>query len=559
MTLETDDGGLVTLDTEEIRPSTGNTPMGTGSGGTNASGPGNSGPSTGDQGTGGTTATTGTGGGDTVAGSGDRGQDQVRERSGHAGGSGSDRRGDDTGAVRGGGDAARAGAGMTNTGGAGRGRTPTLVDAGRTEANSWALDGAPARPIVVREKVKSLKLTKFKGLDDSMPMTMWLKTVRAEVRRQAATMGVIWNDKQLYHEVAAHFEGEAQRWFATVMESVAEVDENINTLAAMLQAKYMAQRTNPEVVDLLNARRQMRGERLVEYAQALREIGERGDISEDWLVNAFLKGMNSVEGATHVRGHRPQTLDEAVNLAVPHVGDYGEGYGVGLESAMARWDEQEALRGRGPLAATTRKSGDQEQSGLAGNFGTAVSGYGPMWGTAERPPRYDTEGRPVGAGKTGSHEWWKAIPPGFKLVPAGTTGIPAGQTSGSNFQTSGGREQYGGTRGKRQAENTAAAAKRPAKTFKVEGRYGNSTYGPGGGFPNPVLDTREGRMQNHERYMAQRQPRQPFVPRAGTECFYCGKGGHFARDCLLKKSDFEASAQNPTENNGEDEGNDQRA
>ncbi|KAE9062093.1 hypothetical protein PF010_g29543 [Phytophthora fragariae] len=32
MTLETDDGGLVTLDTEEIRPSTGNTPMGTGSG-----------------------------------------------------------------------------------------------------------------------------------------------------------------------------------------------------------------------------------------------------------------------------------------------------------------------------------------------------------------------------------------------------------------------------------------------------------------------------------------------------------------------------------------------
>ncbi|KAE8964069.1 hypothetical protein PF002_g30114 [Phytophthora fragariae] len=180
---------------------------------------------------------------------------------------------------------------------------------------------------------------------------MWLKTVRAEVRLQAATMGVIWNDKQLYHEVAAHFKSDAQRWFATVMESVAEADENINTLAAILRAKYMAQRTNPEV------------------------------------------GMNSVEGAPHVRGHRPQTLDEVVNLAVPHVGDYGEGYGVGLESAMARWDEQEALRGRGPLAATARKSGDQEQSGLAGNFGTAVSGYDPMWGTAERPPRYDTEGR----------------------------------------------------------------------------------------------------------------------------------------------------------------------
>ncbi|KAE9156968.1 hypothetical protein PF005_g33013 [Phytophthora fragariae] len=68
----------------------------------------------------------------------------------------------------------------------------------------------------------------------------------------------------------------------------------------MLRAKYMTQRTGSEVVDLLNARRQMRGERLVEYARSLREIGERGDVGEDWLVNAFLKGMSSNEGATHV-------------------------------------------------------------------------------------------------------------------------------------------------------------------------------------------------------------------------------------------------------------------
>ncbi|EGZ22734.1 hypothetical protein PHYSODRAFT_285773 [Phytophthora sojae] len=74
----------------------------------------------------------------------------------------------------------------------------------------------PSQPIVVREKAKSLKLTKFKGLDDAMPVTMWLKTVRAEVHRQAVTMGVEWQEKQLYHEVAAHLEGEAQRWFATV-------------------------------------------------------------------------------------------------------------------------------------------------------------------------------------------------------------------------------------------------------------------------------------------------------------------------------------------------------
>ncbi|KAE9073697.1 hypothetical protein PF007_g25708 [Phytophthora fragariae] len=160
--------------------------------------------------------------------------------------------------------------------------------------------GAPQRPIIVREKAKTLKLKKFKGLDDTMPVTMWLKTVRAEVRRQAVSLGVTWQEKQLYHEVASNLDGEAQRWFATVMESVPEDEENINTLAGMLRAKYMTQRTGSEVVDLLNARRQMRGERLVEYARSLREIGERGDVGEDWLVNAFLKGMSSNEGATHV-------------------------------------------------------------------------------------------------------------------------------------------------------------------------------------------------------------------------------------------------------------------
>jgi hypothetical protein len=105
-----------------------------------------------------------------------------------------------------------------------------------------------------------------------MPVTMWLKTVRAEVRWQAVTMGVQWRDDQLYNEVAAHLEGEAQRWFETVMESVAREDESIGTLASMLKSKYMKRRTTPEMVDHFSARRQMRGERLLEYAQSLRQI-----------------------------------------------------------------------------------------------------------------------------------------------------------------------------------------------------------------------------------------------------------------------------------------------
>ncbi|KAG6614539.1 Retrovirus Polyprotein [Phytophthora cinnamomi] len=58
---------------------------------------------------------------------------------------------------------------------------------------------------------KVLKLKKFKGLDDTMPVTMWLKTVRAEVMRQAVSLGAEWQERQLYHEVASNLEGEAQR------------------------------------------------------------------------------------------------------------------------------------------------------------------------------------------------------------------------------------------------------------------------------------------------------------------------------------------------------------
>ncbi|KAF4037306.1 hypothetical protein GN244_ATG10537 [Phytophthora infestans] len=130
-----------------------------------------------------------------------------------------------------------------------------------------------------------------------MPATMWLKSVTVEVRRQAVTMGVEWSDDQIYHESASHLDSEAKRWFATGTESVSPKEESITTLAEMLHAKYMTQRTDP---------------------------------------NALLEGMSSSEGATHVRGHRPQTRDEAMRLAIPHVDDYGEGYSVELETVMAR-------------------------------------------------------------------------------------------------------------------------------------------------------------------------------------------------------------------------------
>jgi hypothetical protein len=95
----------------------------------------------------------------------------------------------------------------------------------------------------------------------------------------------------------------------------------------------------PEVVASLNDRKQMRGEPLVEYAAALREIVADRSIGEEWLVDAFLNGISNTGSLTHIRGRKPQNLDEAVRVATRQVGTFGEGHRVGLEAAMAKQDE----------------------------------------------------------------------------------------------------------------------------------------------------------------------------------------------------------------------------
>ncbi|KAG3173165.1 hypothetical protein PI126_g955 [Phytophthora idaei] len=190
-------------------------------------------------------------------------------------------------------------------------------------------------------------------------------------------MGVQCRDDQPYHEVASYLEGEAKRWFETVIESVSPEEENINTSAGIPRKKYMKQRSGPE---------------------SLREISERGEIGDVWQVNAFLKGMSSPMGATHVRGHLPRTLDEALNVAIPQVGEYGEGYGVGMGAVITAWDTRETTVGRGPLAAISATAEDKEQSGLGGNLYRIRPGVG--HGTEAATRRVCEEGaEAVGNGK----------------------------------------------------------------------------------------------------------------------------------------------------------------
>ncbi|KAG2763988.1 hypothetical protein Pcac1_g24366 [Phytophthora cactorum] len=250
---------------------------------------------------------------------------------------------------------------------------------------------------------------------------MWLRTVRAEVRQQAVTMGVQCRDDQQYHEVASYLEGEAKRWFETVIESVSPEEENINTSAGIPRKKYMKQRSGPE---------------------SLREISERGEIGDVWQVNAFLKGMSSPMGATHVRGHLPRTLDEALDVAIPQVGEYGEGYGVGMGAVITAWDTRETTVGRGPLAAISATAEDKEQSGLGGNLYRIRPGVG--HGTEAATVRHC--GSTIGQRESRIR----------RVVEVGRA-------------ASTGQEQHG-MRNKRHKSDDQ---RRPAKTFKVEGAYGD--------------------------------------------------------------------------------------
>ncbi|ETI46250.1 hypothetical protein F443_09330 [Phytophthora nicotianae P1569] len=198
---------------------------------------------------------------------------------------------------------------------------------------------------------------------------------------------------------------------------------------------------------------------------------------------------------------------------------------------MARWYEREAQQGRRPLTAAA--GGDErEQLGIDGESKSVMTGYGPAWGAPQKRPRYDTEGRQV-------------------------TVEPVRRSGGNRFRQ-GFNCDRGGTRGRRPGGDQHFH--RPTKTLRVEAKYGGGQGTTGA--TNPVYATREARLLNLERHQARTKTQKaPFEPYPVTECFYCGREGHFARDCRLKQSDL-AAGQPKTEqdeNDGSSAGNAQRA
>lgn len=375
---------------------------------------------------------------------------------------------------------------------------------------------------------KKLRIPKFKGKDGNVSVTAWRKMLQTEVRNQATSMRVTWTPHELYNAATALFDGDAMEWFSSLDTGLTPDEETIDNLADLMKEHYMITRSEPETIEMLDRRRQARGESLGDFAQNLRRIVAGRHIEEKWLVNAFLSGMSNQTCATHVRvalGRGEATLREAVQAAVLNTGEYGEGVRVGLLDAEKAHDARQ-----GPSAvAPAVVQGESKTTAIKRERESVASGQH-WYGTTPNHggPRYDTEGRLVGnTDAKGESEWWRNVPPGFKIVADdGNAGHQPTGRSGQRRQDEG--------RGPR-TSGSGHGGRGAGRAMKTEGARG-SAYATAGAEVAPLPD-REERMRNHERYVSERG-RSGFVPRNKVICFYCQRPGHFSRDCEYKKTDY---------------------
>lgn len=464
--------------------------------------------------------------------------------------------------------------------------TSPLPPAPRTPAVGVAPTAPAAPTILIREapaRDRRLRLPKYRGLDGQMPISTWLQAVHT-AKRQQYSRDHPWNPTDVYFEMVQHLKDEALLWYGTIADTIdPETDEN---LARMMRDRYEERRTDPEVVASLQDRRQGRGEPLVEYAANLRAIVADRRIGEEWLIDAFLKGMHNQNSATFVRGRDPVTLNEAVDMATHQVGRYGEGHGVGLEESLARQDARATVGTQATRrgATTPLGIGRREQSATTGNSGTGTLGL-------SKPPRYDKDGRLVNSTVPDWLRGVSLVPPGYALVPLGASGVENAntRTSGNQGNQRSGRNRNENSRqddtrsdghqqeaSRRERDADSRPARRggtsgtggSGRTLKMEPRDDtrapmgmSSRYGP----PQPLL-TREARLENFRRYQNNRARMGTATARpTGVVCYYCLTPGHFVRDCPYKGGDLaaEAAEEKPqaedSNNGGNSAGNEERA
>lgn len=242
-----------------------------------------------------------------------------------------DRNGEDGGSGDGDGDVQR---------GAGEQRAATSGGGGATgdsELLNWwevvsveqlraiAASGGLTHKLHARKK--KLSIEAFTG-DNNEPVEAWLATVHNEVERQQTLNGEQWTSQQLFHGASACLKNKAARWFVNINARLEQEDRTFEHFAELLRSAFGHNESAFEVQLKVGRREQQPAERLHDFATSLRGIALGHDVPEECLVEAFTSGINNQLTSTHVRVRGPQTLTDAVQLAVKTGGSYGVGYKI---------------------------------------------------------------------------------------------------------------------------------------------------------------------------------------------------------------------------------------
>lgn len=379
---------------------------------------------------------------------------------------------------------------------------------------------APAAP-AHRAKMKTLNLTDFHG-KPSESIEAWLAKIPQEVERQEGLGGDTWTADELYLGVSAHLQGEAGDWLTTLTETMTEDDKTLSYLVKKLRKKYGSRDNLFKTQQKLAARVQQPGERLGDFAGRLRQIGFGKRVPEESYVEAFMNGINNEMVGMQIRGHHPQTLDDAVQLAEDASGVYGEGVKVtDWRVAQKRYRDEGSTEGNADGAPAAKRKASAtaviEQSDWAklGLGGLTVS---------EEQPMFDAAGGAISRWENSARRDPLSIAALQALILTARSGPeeskPAATKPKARVLEMKAESHEQADDGNQQRQNRQPMNPNWQERGERGGNRGSGHYGP--------MDAQE-----------------PQQRKASTRCGYCGKPGHWWRECRIRLRDL--NGQQPTQ------------
>ncbi|ETP27614.1 hypothetical protein F442_23108 [Phytophthora nicotianae P10297] len=127
-------------------------------------------------------------------------------------------------------------------------------------------------PVAPRHKMKVLNLEDFHGTARES-VEAWLATIPQEVERQAGLGGDTWTAGELYFGLTAHLKDAASEWLITLSETMRDEDKTLSYVVWKLRKKYGRRENMFRIQQELASRVQKGGERLSDFAANLSKIG----------------------------------------------------------------------------------------------------------------------------------------------------------------------------------------------------------------------------------------------------------------------------------------------